>query len=57
MATEAVEFIFVFPGQNREVPAETVARAVLRRDGFSFFGFRAGGELRIGLVGGDLRWR
>ncbi len=51
---QIVVFFLFFPFANDEGAGETVAEIVLRGGGFACFGLGAGGEFRVGLVGGDL---
>lgn len=54
-AEEVVEFVLVFGRQDGEGAAgEAVAEIVEAGGGFTGFGLRSGGELRVFLVGGDL---
>ena len=58
LGQEFEEVVLRFRWQHPEFArrGETVTEVVARGGGFPGFRFGAGGELRIGLIGGDLRW-
>ena len=51
---EGGELLGILIGENREPASQAVAEIVLRGGGFALSGFRAGGALRVYLIGGNL---